>query len=132
MKAFRRKRRPGNRQPTKAEGERIEQAKTCACIPCLVWASLGNMPMEDVAELSDYNHAKSGNIRRGHGKGYAGCLWHHRGRVEDGWTHQTMRAHFGPSLMDGSRLFHETYGDDDDLILIQNRLLEARAEAIAA
>jgi hypothetical protein len=26
----------------------------------------------------DYNHAKSGNVRRGHAYGFALCTWHHR------------------------------------------------------
>lgn len=96
-------------------------------MPCLVWAELGNMPMADVATLCEYDHSKSGNIRRGHDKGFASCLWHHRGRVEDGWSHQRMRAHFGPSLMDGSRLFANTYGTDDELIAKQTAWLEQNA-----
>jgi hypothetical protein len=34
-----------------------------------------------------------------------------------------MREHFGPSLMDGSRLFHATYGSDDELIALQSEIL---------
>lgn len=123
MIGFRSSRRPGNKPMTKAEAARVTAAKSC-CMPCLVWARAGRMPLADVAVECDYNHAKSGNIRRGHGQGYAGCLWHHRGRVGDGWNHAHMRAHFGPSLMDGSRLFHETYGSDDELIALQTAELE--------
>lgn len=108
---------------TSDESARVDAAKFMVCIPCLVWANNGKMPLDDVANCCEYNHTKSGNIRRGHDKGYAGCLWHHKGRVEDGWTHKGMRAHFGPSLMDGSRLFHDTYGSDDELIEIQNFVL---------
>lgn len=110
--------------PTQAEGARIAAAKMCCCIPCLIWYRAGNMEREQVATIGDYNHTKSGNKRRGHRHGFMGCLWHHRGRVEDGWSHKTMRAIYGPSLMDGSRLFHETYGTDDELIAIQNDVLE--------
>jgi hypothetical protein len=123
IRSFRSKRRPGNRAMTKAEASVVMDAKEAKCIACLVWAEKGNMPFEDVAVCCDWNHAKSGNIRRGHDKGYAGCLWHHRGRVGDGWNHAHMRRHFGPSLMDGSRLFHETYGSDDYLIERQKQLL---------
>lgn len=131
MKPYRRNRRPGNRPHTKAESERIEAAKwDGCCIPCLVWARAGNMPIEHVAKVCQYDHSKSGNIRRGHDKGFASCIWHHLGRLEsDGWTHKSMREHFGPSLMDGSRLFHETYGSDDDLIALQNDILEGRGAA---
>jgi len=107
---------------TEAQVERVSEAKTL-CIPCLVWAMAGNMPLKDVARCCDYNHTKSGNIREGHDRGYGGCLWHHRGRVPDRWTHQRMRAHFGPSLMDGSRLFERTYGTKDELIETQNYVL---------
>jgi hypothetical protein len=123
LNSFRKKRRPGNRAMTASQGATVSTAKETQCIPCLVWAEAGNMPIEDVAVCSDWNHTKSGNIRRGHDKGYAGCLWHHRGRVSCGWNHAHMRRHFGPSLMDGSRLFHATYGSDDYLIGRQRELL---------
>lgn len=123
MRPFRKNRRPGNRPMTEAQVERVEEAKTL-CIPCLVWAMRGQMPLAHVARCCDYNHTKSGNIREGHSRGYAGCLWHHRGRVSNGWTHRRTREHFGPSLMDGSRLFERTYGTNDELIEIQNHVLE--------
>src|SRR5690606_18120500 len=103
MKRFREKRRPGNRPMTAEQRQRVLTAKETVCIPCLVWAMAGHMPLEHVARVSQYDHSKSGNIRRGHDKGFASCLWHHQGRLEqpDRWTHKTMRAHYGPSLMDG-------------------------------
>ena len=129
MRRFRRNRRPGNRAMTSAESAVVMEAKETACIPCLVWAEAGNMPLERVATCCDWDHAKSGNIRRGHSEGFASCAWHHRRIVGDGWTHASMRAHFGPSLMDGSALFHRTYGSDDDLIAKQRELLGLEAAA---
>lgn len=123
MKPFRRKRRPGNRAMTQAESARVESAKTTACIPCLVWARMGRMPMEHVATCAGYDHKKSGNIRRGHAFGFASCDWHHQRLKPDGWTFAAMTEHFGPSLMDGSRLFQETYGTDDELIAMQSEIL---------
>ena len=81
------------------------------------------MPLHDVATVTDYDHCKSGNKRRGHAFGFASCFWHHRRGVPDGWTHKGMAAHFGPSLMDGSKLFARTYGTDDELIALQNEVL---------
>lgn len=128
MKRFRSSRRPGNRAMTQAERGVVRDAKEAKCIPCLVWAEAGNMPLSDVANCCDWDHSKSGNIRRGHRHGFASCLWHHRRRIEvDGWTFERMRAHFGPSLLDGSRLFHETYGSDDYLISRQRQLLGLEA-----
>jgi hypothetical protein len=109
--------------PTRAEADRIREAKFGRCIPCLVWARLGHMPAQDVAETGDYDHKKSGNVRRGHAFGYCACKWHHQRHPGEGWTHAQMRAHFGPSLLDGSRLFHDTYGSDDDLIALQTEEL---------
>ena len=76
----------------------------------------------------DYNHAKSGNIRRGHMQGYALCGYHHRRIPFDGYTHADMRFSFGPSLMDGSRLFHETYGPDDELIELQTKIIKGELQ----
>lgn len=123
MRRFRKNRRPGNRAPTHDEAVRIVEAKSGQCIPCLIWAEAGHMPAEHVATCCQYDHAKSGNLRRGHAFGYASCLWHHQGRVPDGWTHAQMREHFGPSKMDGSRLYHATYGSEDELIARQSELL---------
>lgn len=128
MRNFKKKRRPGNRAMRKSEAARVDEAKVTVCIPCLIWSEMGRMPFEHVATCSDYNHVKSGNIRISHAHGYAGCLWHHRGRIEvDGWTHARMREYFGPSLAEGSRTFHETFGSDDYLIARQTALLTGEA-----
>lgn len=123
MRSFRKKRRPGNKPMTTSELSRVMDAKFLQCIPCLVRARAGLMPMSNVATCCEYDHSKSGNIRRGHGQGFASCSWHHRRIVGEGWTFAQMTEHFGPSLLDGSRLFHETYGSDDELIAIQNEIL---------
>lgn len=108
--------------PTKAEAERIRACKEGPCIAC---ESLGDHWLQRCdAEGCDYHHLKSGNMRRGHEYGIGLCVWHHRGHPLPGLTSPQMRELFGPSLMDGSRLFHETYGSDDELLAMQNRLLE--------
>lgn len=114
--------RPGP-EPTPEEALRIVDAKLGPCIPCMVWAALGNMPAADVFIGGDYHHVKSGNLRRGHRHGFCNCTWHHRGVVPDRWTHQRMRLHYGPSLMDGSAQFHDTYGSDEELIDAQDKVL---------
>lgn len=129
MKSFRSKRRPGNRAKTKAEAARIIEAKTLACCPCLVWARAGHMPIEDVATCCAYDHSVSGRIRRGHRFGFASCDWHHQRYPGDGWSIARMRKHFGPSLMDGSRIFHDIYGSDDELIALQDKLLNGAQAA---
>ena len=106
----------------KADSARIVAAKEGQCVACLVWARTAPHPFY-VTEGCDYHHLKSGNIRRGHRYGIALCYWHHRAGLDFGSIAPEMRAHYGPSLMDGSRLFHETYGSDDELLAIQDELL---------
>ncbi|MBB5875873.1 Ref family recombination enhancement nuclease [Xanthomonas sp. 3498] len=112
------------RPPTPAEAARIVAAKEGPCMACLSAAAAGLMLPQEVVIGCDYNHTKSGNIRRGHMYGYALCTWHHRRHPREGWTLADTRERYGPSLMDGSRLFHETYGSDDELIEQQTYVLE--------
>lgn len=130
MRNFRKKRRPGNRPPTPAEAERMGAARETCCIPCLVWCLLGRMPEEMIATVCGYDHKKSGNIRRGHAFGFGSCDWHHQRLLSDGCTFAGMTAAYGPSLMDGSRLFRETYGDNDSLIELQTRVLTHGLRAV--
>jgi len=115
--------------PNKEESARIELAKTGPCMACLA------LQMQDLLEPTlvvygcDYNHAKSGNVRRGHAFGYALCKWHHMRYPMEGNTFATMRQIYGPSLLDGSRTFHETYGSDDELIANQTYINELRKAA---
>lgn len=98
---------------------------------CLAWFELGNITLDDVVFGCDYNHTKSGNIRRGHMAGFALCVWHHR-RHPIGWfTLKGTAQKYGPSLMDGSRTFHETYGSDDSLIERQTHWLEHNMQRAA-
>ncbi|WP_258190336.1 MULTISPECIES: Ref family recombination enhancement nuclease [unclassified Stenotrophomonas] len=61
--------------------------------------------------------------------GYALCKWHHVRHPMEGNTFATMRQIYGPSLLDGSRTFHETYGSDDELIANQTYVDELRVAA---
>lgn len=126
LRQFRKKKRPGNRAPTKDEAARIVASKQGFCVPCLVWALMGAMPLEHVCVGVSYDHKKSGNIRIGHGAGHGSCSWHHYGNQRldpNGPTANRMRERYGPSLLDGSRLFHATYGSDAFLIDVQTEAL---------
>jgi hypothetical protein len=93
---------------------------------CLRWHQLGHIEFDDVVFGCDYNHCKSGNIRRGHAYGYALCTFHHRLHPIGWYTLASTRQKYGPSLMDGSRLFIQMYGSDDELISLQNEVLNGR------
>lgn len=88
---------------------------------CHVWFSGSGRRCDH--DGCDYHHTKSGNIRRGHDKGFALCIWHHRGMHPEHYRAKEMRAHYGPSLMDGGKAFREAYGDDDSLIELQTKLI---------
>lgn len=129
MRQFRKDRRPGNRPMTVEEAARVERAKRGHCVPCLVHALNGYMPLSFVIVGVTYDHKKSGNIRIGHMAGFGSCLWHHQGYPLAGWLHREMREKYGPSLMDGSRLFRETYGNNDTLIALQHEVSKLDPES---
>lgn len=122
---------------TPAEKAHMLRAKEGVCIACLCRAAAHMLPIRWVQVghdgtgslywgLLEFHHFKSGQRRRGHRFGCALCLWHHRGDqapVPDGWTHRLLRDRYGPSLNDGSALFHATYGTDDELLEIQTAYL---------
>lgn len=116
-------------KPNAKEAERIELAKVGPCMACLVLNVAGLLNPFQVVYGCDYNHAKSGNRRRGHLFGYALCVWHHRRHPIEGKTLAQTREIYGPSLMDGSRVFRETYGSDDELIEQQTQVNELRRAA---
>lgn len=105
------------------ESAYIVQCKEGPCMACLVWAKYGRAPLGFAPWIGcDFHHFKSGNKRRGHMFGCGLCAWHHRGVPDWGCIAPEMRIHYGPSLMDGSRLFRETYGSDDELLALQKRV----------
>lgn len=113
----------GGKSMTKAEAARIVAAKEGECVCCVILRERGELEPEMVVVGCDYNHTKSGNIRRGHRYGFALCRWHHERHPWGQFTHKQSREIWGVSLKDGSRLFHETYGSDDELIARQDALL---------
>jgi len=107
----------------RAESDRIVRAKEGPCIACVVLHQRDELPEHMVVVGCDYHHMKSGNVRRGHMFGVALCVWHHRRHPWGDWTFPQMRKIYGPSLMDGSALFHRTYGSDDWLLAKQAEVL---------
>jgi hypothetical protein len=109
---------------TKAEASYIEAIKNGFCIACLIWEQSDESPPMFVPQWGcDCHHLKSGNVRVGHFWSVGLCAYHHRGVPLEGWNPKHMRKHFGPSLMDGSRTFHDVYGSDADLLAAQDEAL---------
>ena len=115
--------------PNKQESARIELVKTGQCMACLALQMQGVLEPTLVVCGCDYNHAKSGNVRRGHLCRYALCKWHHMRYPMEGNTFGAMHQIYGPSLLDGSRTFHEADVSDDELIDQQTYINELRKAA---
>lgn len=136
----------GTTPPTRADLAHMGACKAGPCVACLVGVSLGIIRAEDAMRggwdarghplpAVEYNHAKSGNLRRGHRAGYALCLWHHHGSQQLhalGLARAVAFARWGPSLFDQARAFHATFGSDDELIAVQAWVLEHSRDAHAA
>lgn len=101
--------------PTKEEAEWIVAVKEGPCVACLIVTG---------KQFSgcDAHHLLSGGRRIGHLATIGLCQWHHRG-IAEFFSHAHLRECLGPSLMDGSKLFREAYGTDEELMAIQKRLL---------
>ena len=118
--------------PAKAEADRIVRSKEGACVCCTILHERGELEPEMIVVGCDYNHCKSGNIRRGHLFGFALCRWHHERHPWGQYTHAQSKFIWGVSLKDGSALFHRTYGTDDELIAKQDELLGITTNAAQA
>lgn len=105
----------GNR--TKAEQARFDAMKELGlCVACYRRGIHGRGHIE-------IHHLLSGNKRIGHMATVSLCVWHHRGMAQAG-THAEMAETFGPSLANGSKPFRAEFGNDKELLLIQNILLD--------
>lgn len=60
------------------------------------------------------------------------CQWHHQGRPPEGWSHESCREHFGPSLAEGSKPFHAAFGSDEELLQRQNQFLQEAGFEVSA
>lgn len=69
---------------------------------------------------------KAGQVRRGDRYTIGLCPWHHQGQAILGRTVVHMTATLGPSLAHNSRAFREMYGNDTELLAIQDDLIAAR------
>lgn len=105
-------------KPTKEEAEWIVAVKEGPCLACRIFHNefFGSYGV-------DAHHLLSGGRRRGHLFTIGLCAWHHRGVPNEPNSPEAMRAYFGPSLMDGSKRFHEAYGSDDALLELQRALI---------
>lgn len=121
MKRFRSRRREGNKPMDTATLAFVQASKEGPCMACLERHNRGLLDWQRVVHGCDWNHAKSGNIRRGHLDGFSLCVWHHRRHpLVDNNFGMTLTI-YGPSLMDGGKVFAAAFGGDDYLIELQKQ-----------
>lgn len=105
-------------KPTKDEASRMDAVKQGPCVACHQRGIASWMP--------EIHHLLSGGRRIGHMATVGLCAWHHRAVISWGCTGKEMRAHFGPSLNEGSKTFHAEFGSDVLLLGYQNELIGAK------
>jgi Recombination enhancement, RecA-dependent nuclease len=110
--------------PTKAEKERMHEIKTNGeCMACEqeLFTRRSCQPIE-------VHHLLDGGRRRGHRYTIGLCCWHHRGVPLDGYSKSETQSLCGPSLAEGSKLFHSFFGSDDVLLAMQDGWLLTKAD----
>lgn len=119
---------PGKRA-TRAERAHMLRCKESVCILCLTrvmagilparWAVVGHDGTRGLyLGLLEYDHHVE-TVRKGHMYGWAACIWHHRGRPQNGMSERACRDRWGVAKTDGAKLFTATYGTADELIELQ-------------
>lgn len=104
-------------KPTAEEAAWMVAVKEGPCLACLIHDGRRYLGC-------DAHHLLSGGRRIGHMATVGLCSWHHRAVPPySGHSAKTCRELFGPSLMDGSKLFHEAYGSDEELLAMQKEFL---------
>lgn len=105
--------------PTKAQRRRWGIMQEIGCIPCILEGDLRGENRRGTQP--DMDHIVEG-YRLGHDETYASCPWHHRG-VPPIMKAQIFKftGQLGPSKAVNPSKFHERYGSDYDLLLIQEQ-----------
>lgn len=113
--------RHSTKKPNAEESAWIVAVKTHNCVACEVRG------LDNPFEGCDAHHLLSGGRRISHLSTIGLCPWHHRGHPAPMSDSGSCRIHYGPSLMDGSKRFHDEYGTDEDLMGLQKRILAGTA-----
>jgi hypothetical protein len=77
--------------------------KELECIVCGYW------PV-------DVHHLTRGGRRLGDRYTVPLCRWHHLRQPPEPFDHKGAANFYGPSLLDGSKVFHQAHGSDEELL----------------
>jgi len=103
---------------TKRQKERFERMTKIGCLACRI------LGLENPGEV---NHIVDGMKRKGHDFTYCLCPWHHRGVAPNGMNSRETTELLGPSRYHDGRAFKAIFGNDDQLLKLQNELIEQNA-----
>lgn len=106
----------------KADEARMSAIVEICCIACAIEGRPG-VPCQVHHMLNGY--------RLGHQYSIGLCPWHHEGDTPAGCNGSVELAtkRYGPSLERNSRAFHARYGDDDELLIIQDAAIRISERA---
>ena len=110
----------------RARSIRFHAIKIIGCLACRKNESLGFVMIAACAEIHHHNFGgKAGGKRLGDECTSGLCPWHHRGVPPFPRMTKTQATKlYGPSMAEQSKLFRETYGDDETRLKEQNDLIE--------
>lgn len=108
--------------PTVAQQKRFDAITQIGCVACLMDVR-GYQPCE-------IHHLNSGGRNIGHDATVGLCPWHHRGMPPNNIGNREAERMFGPSFAHTPRAFRERYGDEKELLEIQNNMLETREHTL--
>lgn len=97
---------------TQADELRFKMIYEVGCLP----SSIKGWP----GTQCEVHHLLSGQKRRGHRYTIGLSPWHHQGKVGAFKTIDAATRGLGPSMALNSRAFHEYFGTDDQLLMIQD------------
>jgi len=107
-------------QPTTKEVQRFKRITELGCVACL---------LDGVSDVPcDIHHLLSGGRRIGHTATVGLCPFHHRGVIPEGRKIDEYQEVHGPSLAAKPRAFRLRYGDEEELLAIQDALLDRYEE----
>ena len=116
-------------KPTAADLARFAQIRAIGCIACLRGLGRGYGRTEVHHLLVGGKH---GQRCRGHEYTIGLCGWHHQGNRPLGMHERDGRKAYGPSYKFHARAFRQEYGQDDELLALQNILIARRVAERAA
>lgn len=108
--------------PTTKQVKRWKRLVELGCVACALDGVLG-VP-------GDIHHLLSGGKRISHDHTVCLSPWHHRGILPPGRKAEDFEHEHGPSLALKPKAFRRRYGDEEELLAIQNALLDHYVEVI--